>query len=55
MKILKITFFAVMLGLTIPVVSACNDNDGAFEEMGEDADEAIEEVEDEIDDATDAR
>jgi hypothetical protein len=37
---------ALMAGIAALVVAACTNNDGTFEEAGEDIDEAIEDIQD---------
>lgn len=55
MKVLKLSLLFVMLGVTTPMIAACDQNKGPAEEMGESIDEAVEEVNDEIDDHTTAQ
>ena len=54
-KTMRMVFLLALLGISTPLITACDNDDGTFEQMGESMDEAGEEISDEIDDATDAR
>jgi len=43
----RLPFLALVAPMVISLIAACND--GGFEEVGEDADEAVEEIEDAVD------
>lgn len=55
MKMVKLFLVSALLLFSVPVISACDDNDSALENAGESIEEAGEEIQDEVDDATDDR
>ncbi len=52
MNSLKLMFALLLLGCAMPVVTACDQDEGTFEEMGEKLDQTGEELREDIQEAT---
>lgn len=48
MKLLKLTLLFAMLGFAAPMITACDQQEGPMEEMGESIDEAVEDIDDNV-------
>lgn len=53
MKILKYVFAIVLLGTAMPMITACDDNDAGYEEMGDKIGDTGDNVGDAIGDTSD--
>lgn len=55
LKMARILCVVLALFGSVPVLSACDDNDGPAEELGEGIDDAADDIGDAVEDATDGK